>query len=182
MVSGMINKIIKNTASLLLAMTLFGCAPISVSDEQKKQIIAADPAFEKVLQAKSVYDAQLVILRQKLAAARREFEAKRSQFYSQAQQIKAQLDPQREKIKTEVAILNEDYKNKVKSQRVIRGMLAQAKSIAEGKFNNLSVKEKEEWSKRLDSLSEEYNKITQEVDSAKEKLYIFKLKQRSLIQ
>jgi len=165
-----------------------------VSDDQKKQIIAADPAFEKVLQAKTLYDAQIADLRQKflsdknafeskIASLRREFEMKKAQFYSQERQVKAQLDPQREKIKIDVAILSEDYRNKLKSQKAIRSMLSEAKSITTGKFgSNLSAKEKDEWSKRLESMDEEYNKITQEVDSAKEKLNVLKLKQRSLIQ
>ena len=175
-------------------LSISGCAPISVSDEQKKQIVAADPAFEKVLKAKSVYDAQTADLRQKflsdknmfeakIAALRSEFEAKKAQFYKEQRQIKAQLDPEREKIRIDVDILSEDYRNKLKSQKAIMGMLSEAKSITEGKFgSNLSSKEKAEWAKRFESLNEEYSRITQEVDSAKEKLNILKLKQRSLIQ
>ena len=176
-------KLILPVACWLLLILLSGCSPISVSDEQRKEIISADPAFENVLKAKNNYDTQLAELRQKLAAARREFELKRTQFYSQAQQIKALLDPQREKIKAELAVLYEDYRNKLKSQKAIKGMLAQAKSITEGKFGaNLTGREKEEWSKRFGLLNEEYDKIAQEVKSAEEKIYILKLKQRSLIQ
>jgi ABC-type Fe3+/spermidine/putrescine transport system ATPase subunit len=191
----MINKkyIILITGCIFLTVAS-GCAPISVSDEQKKQIIAVDPSFEKVLQAKSVYDAQITDLRQKflsdknlfeskITALRNEFEMKKSQFYTQERQVKAQLDPQRERIKIDVSILSDDYRSKIKSQRAIRSMLLEAKSITEGKSgSNLSAKEKGEWSKRLESLNEEYKRITQEVDSAKEKLNILKLKQRSLIQ
>lgn len=196
----MISKIIKNTSfrfalvASLLAMTLFGCSPISVSEDQRKQIISSDPAFEKVLLSKSQYDAVLADLRgkflsdknnyeSKVSMLRKEFEARKAQFYSQAQQIKSQLKPEREKIKSELEILIVDYKNKLKNQKAIKGMLNQSKAIASGKLGaNLSDKDKDEWLKRLDSLTEEYSEITQEVTSLRDKINILKLKQRSLIQ
>lgn len=182
------------TSSVLLAMTLLGCSPISVSEEQKKQIVSSDPAFENVLAAKSQYDAALADLRGKFlldknnyeseaALLRKEFQAKRAQFYKEAQQVKAQLDPQREKIKSELAILTVDYKNKLKSARAIKDMLNQAKAITDGKLGtNLSEKDKDQWRKRFDSLAEEYSKVTQEVVYLKDKINILQLKYRSLIQ
>ena len=112
-----------------------------------------------------------------------EFEAKKAQFYSHASQIKSQLEPEREKIKSELAILIVDYKNKLRNQKAINDMLNQSKAIASGKLGaNLSDKDKDEWLKRLDSLAEEYSEITQEVTSLKDRINILKLKQRSLIQ
>jgi len=182
------------TSSALLAMTLFGCSPISVSEEQKKQIVAADSSFEKELLLKSQYDAQLSGLRarflieknnyeSRVAALRRDFEAKKAQFYSESASVKSQLNPQREKIKSKLLILTGDYKNKLKAQKAIKDILNQAKAITSGKLGtNLSEKDKQEWSQRLDSLAEEYANITQEVVSLKDKLNILKLKYRSLIQ
>ena len=80
-------------------------------------------------------------------------------------------------------ILTGDYKNKLKAQKAIKDILNQAKAITSGKLGtNLSEKDKQEWSQRLDSLAEEYANITQEVVSLKDKLNILKLKYRSLIQ
>jgi len=175
-------------------MTLFGCSPISVSEEQKKQIIAVDPSFEKTLLLKSQYDAQLLELRtrflldknnyeSKVAMLRKDFETKRAQFYTDSANIKSQLYPQRDKIKSELLMFTVDYKNKLKAQNAIKDMLSQAKAITSGKLGtNLSEKDKEEWSKRFDSLTEEYAKITQEAVSLREKINILKLKHRSLIQ
>lgn len=171
-----------------------GCSPISVSDEQKKQIVAADPSFEKTLILKNQYDSQLSDIRTKflidknsyesrVAALRKDFEVKRTQFYADAANIKSQLNPQRDKLKSELLILTEDYRNKSKAQKAIKDMLNQAKAITSGKLGtNLAEKDKAEWNKRLDSLTEEYSSITQEVVSLRDKLNILKLKHRSLIQ
>jgi len=171
-----------------------GCSPISITEEQKKQLISADPVFEKTLEAKAEFDSQIAELRarfsgeksiyeSKAAMLRREFEARRAQFYSDVNQIKSYLSPQRKKIKVELDIVTEDYKNKLRNQKAVRDMLNQAKSIVDGKISaTLSPKDKDEWRKRYDSLSQEYDTITREVSLLKEKLYILKLKQRSLIQ
>jgi len=181
-------------ASFLLVMMLLGCSPISVSDEQKKQVVAADPSFEKVLQEKSEYDSVMASLRvkflsekntyeAKVSALRREFEAKRTQFYAQTRDIKLQLEPQREKIKSDLAIVTEELKNKLKNQKAIKDMLNQAKSIIEGKLSSgLSEKDRLEWHDRFNVLTEEYSKVSQETDSLREKINILKLKHRSLIQ
>jgi len=181
-------------ACCLSLVIVCGCSPISITEEQKKQLISADPVFEKTLEAKAEFDSQIAELRarfsgeksiyeSKAAMLRREFEARRAQFYSDVNQIKSYLSPQRKKIKVEFDIVTEDYKNKLRNQKAVRDMLNQAKSIVDGKISaTLSPKDKDEWRKRYDSLSQEYDTITREVSLLKEKLYILKLKQRSLIQ
>jgi peptidoglycan hydrolase CwlO-like protein len=170
------------------------CTPITVSEDQTRQILAADEDFKKVLEMKASLDAQLADLRSqflserniyesKVASLRQEFEAKRTQFYSQTEQIKQQLNPQREKIRSQIAILEEELRNSLKGLRAVKGMLKQAKDIIEGKISqDFSPPDKQVWQKRFDSLTEEAAKASQEIAVIKEKLYILKLKLRSLIQ
>lgn len=178
----------------VLAFFISGCTPITVSEEQKKQILAVDPDFKKSLELKDALDVQLADLRSgflsekniyesKAAALRREFEAKRAQFYVAVQQIKSQLDPQRGKLNTQIAILGEELKDRLKSQRAIQSMLKQAKAVIEGKFSrSISEEDKIEWQKRFESMSKESESIAQEIALIKEKLHTLKLKYRSLIQ
>lgn len=187
-------KSVLSAASCYLLIAIFGCTPITISEEQKKHILAVDPDFEKTLELKSEFDNQLAgrraqflseknIYESKIAALRREFEAKKANFYSQAQQVKSQLEPQREKIRQEIAVVSEELRNKMKSLGATKNMLKQAKSLLEGKFSQgIPEEDKLEWQKRFDSLTEESKKINQEAALFKERLYVLKLKQRSLIQ
>jgi hypothetical protein len=178
----------------ILAFAVSGCSPITVSEEQKKQIAAADSDFQNVLELKGRADSEIAQLRARflsekniyeseVAVLRKDFQAKRAQFYSEVERLKAQLDPEREKIGADIAVLTEELKNKRKALQAIKGMLSQAKSIIEGKFSSqLSEQDKAQWAKRFESLSEEENKVSGEIASIKEKIYILKLKLRSLIQ
>ena len=171
-----------------------GCTPITVSEEQKREILASDEGFKKALELKGDLDAQLRDLRSqflsqrniyesKAAALRQEFQAKKAQFYSQTEQIKQKLNPEREKIKTQIAVVAEELRNRLKGLQAVKGMLKQAKDIVEGKISrDFSQEEREEWRKRFDFLTEESVKASKEIAVIKEKLYILKLKLRSLIQ
>jgi hypothetical protein len=178
----------------IFLFAIAGCTPIAISEEQKRQIINSDADFQKILEIKNKADSEIADLRAKflsekniyesnVAALRKDFETKRAQFYSDVEHIKVQLNPQREKISAEIAVLAEELKNKRKGLAAIKSMLNQAKAIIDGKFSSqLSDKDKSEWQKRFDSLIEEDSKVRQEIVLIKEKLYILKLKQRSLIQ
>ncbi len=177
-----------------LVVAISGCAPIAVSEDQKKQILTADPDFQKILDMKSKLDNQLISLRaeflsekdiyeSKITALRKEYESDRAKFYAQTQDVKSKLNPEREKIKLDIAVFEEQLKNKNKGLRVIEDMLGQSKAIIENKFNSgLSEKDKLDWHKRYDSLIAESTATKQEIAKLKEKLYILKLKQRSIIQ
>lgn len=189
-----IKKSVLLFVSCYLLIAVFGCTPITITEEQERHILAVDPDFEKTLELKSESDNQLAELRaqfscekniyeSKMAALRREFEAKRAAFYSQTQRVKAQLEPQREKIRQEIAAVSEELRNKMKSLGTTKNMLKQAKSLLDGKFSQgIPEKDKLEWQKRFDSLTEESKNINQEAALLKERLYVLKLKQRSLIQ
>jgi len=178
----------------LLFITVSGCSPITISEDQRKQLLSYDPDFQKILDVKNKLDVQLADLRaeflsekniyeSKAAALRNEFETKRTRFYTITQQIKSQLNLEREKIKLAITNMSEQLKDKNKNIKAVQDMFRQSKSIMEGKFGgNLQEKDKLEWQKRYESLSEESAVLAKEISDIKEKLYILKLKQRSLIQ
>ena len=182
------------TLCCVLLVLISGCTPITVSEEQKNQILASDEGFKNVLEMKDDLDAQLKDLRSqflsqrniyesKVLTLRQEFGAKKAQFYSQTDQIKQKLNPQREKISAQIAALEEELRNRLKGLKAVKGMLKQAKDIVEGKISqDFSQEDKEEWRKRFDFLTEESVKASKEISGLKEKLYILKLKMRSLIQ
>jgi len=188
------NVIILLLISCLLLIVVSGCTPIAISENQKKQLLSYDPDFQKVLDVKSKLDVQLANLRaeflsekniyeSKVAALRNEFETRRAKFYTATQQIKSQLNSEREKIKLAITEMSEQLKDKNKNLKAVKDMFRQSKAIVEGKFgSNLEEKDKLEWQKRYESLSEESAVLAKEIADIKEKLYTLKLKQRSLIQ
>lgn len=169
-----------------------GCA--RVSDEERKKVLDADPAFAQILEKKKGLDRRagelrenfsrrssglknrIAVLKKELANNRRAADLKIKELNRELGVERQKIGIRAEQLKGELRILQSRLKNLKQMSR------SAARFIKMGGDIKLSGEEEQQWRGRMEDLNAEIEKIREEVNRLKEKLKILVLELRLLRQ
>lgn len=170
---------------LSLSMTL-GCGARQDVGEIEKAVLEFDSSFKDVLAKKADLDSQIDLImgefrkkqgeiNSKIMELEEELKVIRRQAYSQMRQLKATLDPERQRIALKLSELKANLKTKVELLRTLKDSLKETKKLVDkNKELGLSQEEEAKWEKNLNDISSQIPPLEDEIARLRREIDIYR--------
>ena len=178
----------------LLALTA-GCGPSVSTEEAARRVLAEDPGFHGTLEKKSALDVEIAGLQRepfarksevdlKLKALQQEYRGAKRESDAHVKELTAQLDPQREQIRLEMTLTENQWKAQQAEVSGLKRSIAQLRSSLKTAAGEISPgqAERADRNARLDALTSQLGEHQTQVKELQDHLQLLRLKLQLLRQ
>lgn len=178
----------------LIALTLLaGCSPPVSTEAAAKRVLAEDPAFQATLEQKSALDVEIAGLQRELFAKKseidqrvktlqQEYRAAKRQIDAQVQGLVAQLNPQREQLRLEITLTENQLKSEQAEASNLKRSIAQLRASLKPAGTAPSGQTSADRAERLDTLTAQLAEHQAQVQQIQRRLQLLRLKLQLLRQ
>ena len=173
-------------ALILSLVWAAGCAPIN-RDELTKQVLAADPSFEEVLDRHRelanrivTYQRELALKRstveQQIDQLRKELAADNATVRSKIEETKKRIDPDRTPLELALSVAGEQLRAKRIERASLGRSIAQVRRALKRQDASLTAEERAHQQSQLDELIRDAARLDQELAALHEHVRLLKTK------
>ena len=177
-----------------LALTA-GCGPSVSTEEAARRVLAEDPGFHATLEKKSGLDVQIAALQRelfakkseidvKLKALQQEYRAANRETDAQVKGLVAQLNPQREQVRLEMALTENQLKSQQAEVSNLKRSIAQLRASLKNASGEAAPgrEARADRNARLESLTAQLGEHQIQVKELQDHLQLLRLKLQLLRQ
>ena len=167
-------------------ISVLGCGKPLSTEAMRRQVLAADPGFDKPLEKRDQLADRINVLRQELALKQAQVDGKIAQLRKELRETKTQalqkieetrqgLSPERERVELALAMAGEELKAKRAQRASVGSQIAQLKKAAQG-ASGLGEQERVRQEAKVAEMLKDAKRLDDEMTSLKEHVRLLKIK------